>query len=85
MPYRNNKGADLPAHLHSLISAFFVHCLDSIIGILAKSKISSLFLVYIAEPANLSLTGSKIPEDMFSCDVSLIILMHSTNETFLIA
>ena len=30
MPYANNKGADQPAHLRSLISAFVVRCLDSI-------------------------------------------------------
>ena len=35
MPYANNKGADQPAHLHSLISTFVVHCLDSMICILA--------------------------------------------------
>ena len=26
--YANNKGADQPAHPHSLISTFVVHCLD---------------------------------------------------------
>ena len=31
MPYATNKGADQPAHLHSLISAFVVHFLDSMI------------------------------------------------------
>ena len=31
--YENNKGADQPAHLCSLISAFVVHCLDSIISL----------------------------------------------------
>ena len=30
MSYANNKGADQPAHLCSLISAFIVHCLYSI-------------------------------------------------------
>ena len=40
MPYANNKGADQSAHAHSLISAIVVHCLDSIILILAKCKIS---------------------------------------------
>ena len=35
----NNKGADQPAHVRSLISTFVVHCLDSLIPILAKSKI----------------------------------------------
>ena len=42
MPYANNKGADQPAHLRSLISTFVVHCLDSIIPILAIAKISIL-------------------------------------------
>ena len=32
MPYANNKGADPPAHLCSLMSAFVVRCLDSIIS-----------------------------------------------------
>ena len=31
MPYANNKGADQPAWMRSLISAFVFHCLDSII------------------------------------------------------
>ena len=31
MPCANNKGADQPVHLHSLITAFVVRCLDSII------------------------------------------------------
>ena len=52
MPYANNKGADQPMHPHSLISAFVVCCLDSIIPIFAKSKI----IVYAAEQAGLSIT-----------------------------
>ena len=40
LPYANNTGADQPAHPHSLISAFVVRCVDSIITLLAKSKIS---------------------------------------------
>ena len=32
MPYANNKGADQSAHPRSLISAFIVRCLDSIIS-----------------------------------------------------
>ena len=31
LPYANNKGADQPAHLRSLISAFVIHCLKSLI------------------------------------------------------
>ena len=42
LPYANNKGAGQPAHLRSLISAFVVRCLDSIIPILAKAEISRL-------------------------------------------
>ena len=44
LPYANNKGADQPVHPHSLINAFVVCCLDSIIHvpILAKSNISRL-------------------------------------------
>ena len=34
MPYANYKGADQPAHPHSLISAFVVHCLGSVIPLL---------------------------------------------------
>ena len=40
MPYANNKGADQPAHSRSLISTFVVRCLDSMIRILAISKVS---------------------------------------------
>ena len=42
MPYAHNKGADQPAHPRSLIGAFVFHCLDSIIPLLSKSKISRL-------------------------------------------
>ena len=38
--YANNKGADQPAHPRSLISTFVVRCLDSMICILALSKVS---------------------------------------------
>ena len=40
MPYANNKGADQHAHLRSLIGALVVRCLDSMICILALSKVS---------------------------------------------
>ena len=39
MSYVNNKGADQPAHLGSLISTFVVCCLDHIISILAIYKL----------------------------------------------
>ena len=59
-PYANNKGADQPAHLRSLISAdqpahlrslisaFVVRCLDSIIPLVSISEISSLCLASVA-------------------------------------
>ena len=42
LPYANNKGADQPAHLCSLISVFVVRCLDRIIPLVSTSEISSL-------------------------------------------
>ena len=42
MSYANNKGADQPAHLHSLISAFVVRCLYSIIALDSIAEISTL-------------------------------------------
>ena len=40
MPYANNKGADQPAHPRSLISAFIVRCLYSIIPLVSIFEIS---------------------------------------------
>ena len=45
MSYAINKGADQPAHQRSLISAFVVRFLESIISTLAKAKISRLYSV----------------------------------------
>ena len=68
----NNKDADQPAHPRSLISTFVVRYLDSMICILALSKVSRFQLVSVAEQAGLNLTRSKIPEDTFSRDVAHI-------------
>ena len=65
LAYVNNKGADQPAHQHSLISAFAVHCLDSIIPLVSISKISSLYLASVAEQAGLSHTWLHIPKTGF--------------------
>ena len=70
MSYANNKGADQPAHPRSLISAFVVRCLNSIISVVSISEISSLQLASVAEQASLSLTWSKTPDDTFSHDVA---------------
>ena len=40
MPYANNKDADQPAHPRSLVSAFIIHSIDSIITIDAIPKFS---------------------------------------------
>ena len=42
MSYANTKGVDQPAHPRSLISAFVVRCLDSIISLVSISEIPSL-------------------------------------------
>ena len=68
MQYANNKGADQPAHLRSLISAFVVGGLDSIIPLVSISKISSLCLASVAAQASLSLMLVANPEDRFSRD-----------------
>ena len=65
MPYANNKGADQPAHLRSLISAFTVRCLDSIKPLLVISKLSRLSLTSVAEQAGLSLTWSQTPKTVY--------------------
>ena len=66
MSYANNKGADQPVHPHSLISAFVVRCLDSVMSLVSVTKFSSLMLASVAEQASLSLTWSETPEDTFS-------------------
>ena len=48
MPYANNRGTDQPAHVRSLISAFVVRCLDSIIPLVSISEIPSLCLASVA-------------------------------------
>ena len=63
MPYANNKGADQPAHPRSLISAFTVRCLDSII----YSKFqASTYLLWLRMPIVSYLVAN--PEDRFSRD-----------------
>ena len=71
MSYANNKGADQPAHPRSLISAYVVRCLDSVMSLGSVTKISSLMLASVAEQASLSLTWSETPEDTFSHDEAL--------------
>ena len=46
--FANNKGADKPAHLGSLISTFVICLLESIISKLATSKVFIFLLVSVA-------------------------------------
>ena len=65
MLYANKKDADQPAHPRSLISAFVVRFLDSIIPIRTKPRISRFQLASVAEQAGLKLNWSKIPKTRF--------------------
>ena len=71
IPYANNKEADQPEHPRSLISAFVVRCLDSIIPLVCIVVISLRSLASVAEQAGLSLTWSESPKTVFFffCDV----------------
>ena len=68
MSYVNNKGADQPALPRSLISAFVVRCLDTVMSLVSLTEISNLMLTSVAEQASLSLTSLETPEDTFSHD-----------------
>ena len=63
--FANNKSADQPAHTRSLISAFVIHILDSMISKLATSEIIIFLLVSVAEEAGLSLALSETPKTGF--------------------
>ena len=65
LPYANNKGTDQPVHSRSLISAFVVHCMDSIIPLVSIYEISSLYLASLAAQAGLCLTWSQTPKTVF--------------------
>ena len=65
LSYVDNKGADQPAHPHSLISTFVVRCLNSIIPLVSISQISSLYLAFVAAQASLSLTWLETPRTGF--------------------
>ena len=49
MPYANNKGADQPVHLRSLISTFVVRYLHSIMSLVYISEIIS-YLLWLRRP-----------------------------------
>ena len=66
MPYANNKGADQPVQLHSLISVFVFCCLDSIIPLVSISKISNLYLASLAVQARFESILAANPKDCIS-------------------
>ena len=68
MSYANNNGTDQPAHPRSLISAFVVRCLDSVMSLISVTKISNLMLASVAEQEH--------PEDTFSHDEFHLFLAH---------
>ena len=63
--YANNKGTDQPVHPCSVISAFVVRCLDSIISLDSIAEISRLKLASVAAQASLCLAWLETPEDPF--------------------
>ena len=63
--FANNKGADQPGNLCSLISAFVILLLESIISKLATSEISLFWQVSVAEQAGLKLVLSETQKTGF--------------------
>ena len=63
--FENNTGADQPAHLRRLISAFVICFLESIICKLSTGEISNFWLVSVAMETGLSLTLSDTPKTGF--------------------
>ena len=70
MSCANNKDADQSVHPRSLISAFVVRCLDSIIALDSIAEIPRLYLASVAAQAGLCLAWSETPEDTFCHDVA---------------
>ena len=87
MPYANNKGADQPAHPRSLISAFVIRCLDSIMPLVSISEISSLYLAYVAAQAGWRLPWSQTPKTGFLVTMvvcfQVLLMIFSPNKHFL--
>ena len=70
----NNIGADQLAHPCSLISAFAIHKLNSIVSKLAPSEISLFYLVSLAEKAGFVMILSETLKTGFVA--SLLIYIH---------
>ena len=63
--FANNTGADQPVHSHSLISAFVISILESIIHTLATGEISIFKLVSVADETGLKLAFSETRKTSF--------------------
>ena len=63
--FANNTGSDQPAHPRSLISAFVIRFLESIISRLATGEIATFKLVSVAEETDLKLVLSETPKTGF--------------------
>ena len=73
----NNKGADQLAHPRSLISAFAIHLLESIILKLAQSEISLFYLVSLAEKAGFDIILSETLKTGFVASVLIYIHVNA--------
>ena len=64
---RKSVSAICEQQMRSLISAFAVHCLDSIISLVSLSEISSFYLISMTAQTGLSTLVTN-PKDRFSRD-----------------
>ena len=69
--FANNKGAEQTAHPRSLISAFVINILESIISELATSEIIIFLLVYV----DLGLALLETPRTGFVASKPIIIII----------
>ena len=63
--FANNTGADQPAHPRSLISAFVIRLMESVLCKLATGEISIFQLVSVADETGLEHTLSETPKTGF--------------------
>ena len=69
--HANNKCADQPTLLGSLISTIVICYLESTNSQLAACKISIFYIIYVAEQAGLGLTWSETPKTGFLVSLSI--------------
>ena len=73
----NNTGADQAAHPHSLISAFVIRFLESIICNLTTGAISIFYLVSVANENWFETHFFRNPEDRFSRNEAHIMIQQN--------